>query len=176
MVRIYYSIALDHTADQVWAVVRRFNRIQWTGASVDTGAENGMPDDLVGAVRHARVDGEQICQRLIDHSDLDRTYSYENCETASKPSCSYRATIRVCSIVETDKAFVEWWASFDDAADDRSLTDNLSTNGFAKSLIALRSFMASRNAERLLSSSAGITSRPRSTHAQRPGRAILRLV
>ena len=176
MVKLYYSIVLDHTADQVWAVVRRFNRNHWTGASVSAGAENAMPDDAVGAVRRVQVDGEQICQRLIDHSDLDRTYSYENCETASKQACGYRATIRICPIVETDKAFVEWWASFDDATGDRSLTSHFSADGFARSLIALRSFMASRNAERLLSSSAGAAGRPRGTDAQRSGRAILRLV
>jgi hypothetical protein len=176
MAKLYYSVALDHTADQVWAVVRLFNRHEWTGASVAGGPENGMPGDTVGAIRRVYVGDEQICQRLVGHSNLDRSYTYENCETAPKPMFSYRATIHVCPIVETGKAFVEWWASFDDAADDRAITDDFSTDDFAKSLISLRSFMASRNAERLLSSPAGVAGRRPSGDSHRPHRAFLRLV
>jgi hypothetical protein len=122
------------------------------------------------------LDGEQVCQRLVGHSDLDRSYTYENCDTAPEPMRSYRVTIRVYPIVETAKAFVEWWASFGDGADDRAITSSFSTDNFVKSLVSLRSFMASRNTERVLSSPAGVAGRPPSKNAQRSGQAILRLV
>jgi hypothetical protein len=176
MVKFYYSVVLDHTADQVWAVIRLFNRHEWAGASFADGAENGIPGDTVGAVRRVRLDGEQVCQRLVGHSDLDRSYTYENCETAAEPVRSYQVTIRVYPIVETAKAFVEWWTSFDDGAGDRAITSSFSTDNFAKSLVLLRSFMASRNAERVLSSPAGVAGRQPSNNAQRSSRVILRLV
>jgi Polyketide cyclase / dehydrase and lipid transport len=176
MAKYYYSMVLDHTADQVWTVVRLFNRHEWTGASVAEGAENSMPGDTAGAVRRAYLGGRQICQRLVGHSDLDRSYTYENCQTVPEPMRSHRATIRVCPIVETGNAFVEWWANSDDGADDGAMTCNFSADDFAKSLMALRSFMASRNAERVLRAPAGMAGRRLSGDPDRSHRAVLRLV
>jgi hypothetical protein len=176
MVKFYYSVVLDHTADQVWAVIRLFDRHEWAGSSFADDTENGIPGDTVGAIRRVRLDGEQVCQRLVGHSDQDRSYTYENCETAPEPVRGYRVTVRVHPIVETAKAFVEWWASFDDGADDGAVTSSFSTDHFAKSLVSLRSFMASRNAERVLSSPAVVVGRPPSVNARRSGRATLRLV
>ena len=54
----------------------------------------------------------------------------------------YVATIRVTPVVETDAAFVEWWATFDCAAEERERwTRYFARDGFAKWLGALRAFM-----------------------------------
>ena len=55
---------------------------------------------------------------------------------------NYIATIRVTPIVETKQAFVEWWATFDCAAEDYGhWTNHFEKEGFAKWLAALRRFM-----------------------------------
>jgi len=155
MVRTYYSVALDHTADEVWAVVRRFDRHEWSGIKAGAAVEDGMLGNEAGMMRCLRQDGKQIFERLIAHSDVNRSYVYECCEPAFEPIRSYRATISVYPIVETAKALVEWWADLDDVTgDDGSPIGEILNRGFAKSLISLRSFMASRNAERVLSSTA----------------------
>jgi hypothetical protein len=52
------------------------------------------------------------------------------------------ATIRVPPIVATDAAFVEWWATFDCAAEDHDRwTSRFAQEGFAKWLAASPRFM-----------------------------------
>jgi hypothetical protein len=172
MVRTYHGVALDHTADEVWAVVRRFDRQEWSGIKAGAGVEDGMLGNEAGAMKSLQQDGKQIFERLIAHSDVNRSYVYEYHEPAFLPISSYRATISVYPIVETAKAFVEWWADLDDVTGDNGQPiGEVLNRGFAKSLISLRSFMASRNAERVLSSI--LQDRRNVPHSDR---VILRLV
>jgi hypothetical protein len=54
----------------------------------------------------------------------------------------YAATIRVMPVIESGKAFVEWWATFDCASEDRAaMVDRFENQGFAVWLGALRKFM-----------------------------------
>lgn len=172
MARTYYSSALDHTADQVWEVVRRFDRHGWSG--IETRVEGAMLGDEIGAIRYLRLGAKEISERLSAHSNVNRSYTYERCDP-TVPTRNYRATIRVYPIVETAKAFVEWWAEFDDVSGDHGQKIGESLNlRFAKSLISLRSFMASRNAERVLSATA--QDRQLDGNAHRAERPMLRLV
>jgi hypothetical protein len=55
----------------------------------------------------------------------------------------YVATIRVTPIVADGAAFVEWWATFDCAAEDRDKwVRYFEQEGFAKWLAALRYFLS----------------------------------
>jgi hypothetical protein len=56
--------------------------------------------------------GRHIRQRLAQ-SDVERSQTYEFCGAASLPVTGFQATLRVTPVVDGDRAFVEWWATFD---------------------------------------------------------------
>ena len=59
-------------------------------------------------------------------SDVERAQTYDFCGVASLPVTDFQATLRVTPIVDGDRAFVEWWATFDcDAARRDELTGTL---------------------------------------------------
>ena len=143
MARSYYSIVLDHAADEVWAVVRPFDHYAWAGVESRTVIEDGKAGDQVGAVRRVELGDRVIRQRLLAHSDADRSYSYALCDPSPYPVRNYIATIRVVPVVASRQAFVEWWASFDCAADElERWTGHFRDEGFARWLAALGRFMA----------------------------------
>lgn len=143
MAKSYYSIVLDHTADEVWAVVRPFDHYAWAGVESRTVIEEGKAGDQVGAIRRVDLGDSVIRQILLAHSDLDRSYTYALCDPPPFPVRDYTATIRIVPVVESGQAFVEWWASFDCAADERERwTRHFRDEGFARWLAALRRFMA----------------------------------
>jgi len=142
MARSHYSIALDHPAAEVWAVIRLFDHYAWAGVESQTIIEQGKAGDQVGAIRRVETPERIIRQVLLAHSDIDRSYVYALCEPSPFPVRNYVATIRVSPIVESDAAFVEWSATFDCAPEDQDRwTDHFAQQGFAKWLAALRRFM-----------------------------------
>jgi hypothetical protein len=44
---------------------------------------------------------------------MSRAQTYEFCGAPSLPVSDFQATLRVTPIVDGDRAFVEWWATFD---------------------------------------------------------------
>jgi hypothetical protein len=142
MAKSYYSIVLDHSADEVWAFIRSFGDYAWSGVAGETIIEGGRSGDQVGAIRCIRIGGEQRRQQLLAHSDVDRSYSYGICDPSYLPVHDYRSTIRVVPVVESNKAFAEWWATFDCAEDARERwTNYFAHDGFAKWLGSLRNVM-----------------------------------
>jgi hypothetical protein len=147
MARAYYSRVLDHAAEDVWAVIRRFDHYAWAGVESRTIIEEGKAGDQVGAIRRVTLTDRTIRQILLAHSDLDRCYTYALCDPPPFPVRNYTATIRVMPVVESDQAFVEWWASFDCAADEfERWVRHFRDEGFAKWLAALSRFMATARA------------------------------
>jgi len=143
MAKSYYSTVLDHPAQDVWTVIRPFDHYAWAGIESETIIEDGKAGDQVGGIRRVDVGGKIIRQLLLAHSDLERSYTYALCDPAPFPVRNYVATIRVTPIVEGGKAFVEWWATFDCAAEEYNhWTSYFEKEGFAKWLGALRVFMA----------------------------------
>ena len=143
MARSYYSLVLDHSAEEVWAVIRRFDQYSWAGVPSRTVIEEGKAGDQVAAIRRVATGDKTIRQVLLAHSDLDRSYTYALCDPPPFPVRNYTATIRVVPVVESGKAFVEWWATFDCAAEDyERWTGHFRDEGFARWLAALRQFMA----------------------------------
>jgi hypothetical protein len=142
MARSYYSTVLDHPADEVWAVIRPFDHYAWAGVPSETVIEQGKRGDQVSAVRRVSVGDKIIRQALLAHSDADRSYTYALLDPPPFPVRDYVATIRVTPVVENEAAFVEWWATFDCAAEERERwTRHFEREGFAKWLGALRAFM-----------------------------------
>src|SRR5215471_6153007 len=109
MARAYYSVVLDHPADEVWRVVRPFDHYAWAGVEGETRIEAGKAGDQVGAVRRVTTGAGVIRQILLAHSDFERSYTYALCDPPPFPVRNYVATIRVAPVVDGDKAFVEWW-------------------------------------------------------------------
>ncbi|HXX37188.1 MAG TPA: SRPBCC family protein [bacterium] len=113
MAEAHYNVLLDQSADEAWAAIRFFDRYGWAGVTSETIIEDGKVDDQVGAVRRVTTGEKTIRQVLLAHSDLDRSYTYALCDPVPFPVRNYTATIRVTPIVETSRAFVGWWATFD---------------------------------------------------------------
>jgi hypothetical protein len=150
MAKAFYSIVLDHSADDVWEVIRLFDHYAWAGVESETTIEAGKAGDQVGAVRRIAIDDKTIRRQvLLAHSDCDRSYTYGLCDPPYLPLRNYAATIRVTPVTESNKAFVEWWATFDCAAEDHDRwVGFFEKDGFAKWLEALRRFMAQGEAGR----------------------------
>jgi hypothetical protein len=145
MAKSYYSIVLDNSAEEVWAVIRPFDHYAWAGVESQTIIEGGKAGDQVAAIRRVTMGDKIIRQILLAHSDIDRSYTYALCDPPPFPVRNYIATIRVAPIVETNKAFVDWWATFDCAAEEYDRwTKHFEKEGFAKWLAALRRFMQAK--------------------------------
>lgn len=139
MAKSYYSTVLDRSAGEVWDAIRDFGSYAWSGVEGETLIEDGKSGDAVGAVRSVRSPGRHIRQRLLAHSDLERSYSYEFAGANPFPVTDYRATLRITPVVDSGKAFVEWWATFDCAPAWREHWSRYFENdGFAVWLRSLR--------------------------------------
>lgn len=115
MAKAYASTVIDAPADRVWALIRDFNGLPvWHGGLVrDSEIEGGLRGDAVGGVRSFHLhDGTHVRERLLAHSDRDRSYSY-NFETTPFEVLNYEATLRVTPVTDGDRSFVEWWTTFD---------------------------------------------------------------
>ena len=114
MAKAYYSTVLEQPVAEVWKIVRDFNNYPvWVGGGGESRIEDGKTGDSVGAVRCALHQGRQIRQRLLAQSDVERSQTYEFFGPPSLPVTDFRATLRITPVVDRDRAFVEWWATFD---------------------------------------------------------------
>ena len=139
MARSYYSTIFMQPADAVWSVVRDFNAYPvWVDGAGSSEIEGGKSGETVGAVRRVLYDGRTIRQRLLGQSDVERSQTYAFAEEGVLPVENYRATIRVTPVVDGDRAFVEWWATFDCAADERVERTAFFSAAFAGWLESLR--------------------------------------
>ncbi len=146
MAKSYYSTVFARTADEVWAVIRDFNSYPvWFEGVAESHIAEGKAGDEVGAIRDVRLGATNIhhIQRLLTHSDRDRSYIYEFLPPLPYPVRNFVATLRVTPIVDGDRAFVEWWATFDCAiGEDDHWTAYFARGVFAKGLRSLRAHLA----------------------------------
>jgi Polyketide cyclase / dehydrase and lipid transport len=113
--RSYASTVIAAPADQVWARIRDFNHLPvWhSGMIAESEIEEGKAGDQVAGVRSFKLtDGTHLRERLLEHSDLDRSYTYSFEKTPFDVD-NYCATIRVTPVTDGDQSFVEWWTTFD---------------------------------------------------------------
>ena len=139
MARAYYSTVFDESAARLWALLRDFGNYRlWIDEVEESGIEDGKSGDAVGAVRYARIGETRIRQRLLAHSDLERSYSYEFCGAPRFPIRGFVATIRATPVTDGDRAFVEWWANFDCEAAEQAHWEGFLASSFAGWLESLR--------------------------------------
>jgi hypothetical protein len=120
MAKSYYSTIIDRPVDEVWAVARDFNGLAtWNAAMVPTSEiEDGKSGDEVGAVRNFTLaNGANLREKLLAHSDRDRSYVYDFQKHPFEGVENYVATIHFLPVTETNQTFVEWWTEFDCAPD-----------------------------------------------------------
>jgi len=110
----YYSTVLEWPAQDVWEIIRDFNNYPvWVRGAAESEIEGGKSGSTVGAIRNALYQGQRTRQRLLAQSDVERSQTYEFCDAPTLPVTGFRATLRVTPVVDGDRAFVEWWATFD---------------------------------------------------------------
>lgn len=133
MARSCYSTVLEQPADEVWSVIRDFNNYSVWPPNSESRIEGGRAGDAVGAIRNVRIGDRTIRQRLLAHSDLDRSQTYEYCEPVLLPVRNYQATLRVAPVVDGNRSFVEWRATFDCAPEEYDRwTTYFTHEGFAQ--------------------------------------------
>jgi hypothetical protein len=143
MTRAYYSTVFEQPAPQVWKIVRDFNNYPvWVGGAGESRIEDGKTGDAVGAVRSVHYQERHIRQRLLALSDVERAQTYEFCGVASLPVTDFRATLRITPVVDGDRAFAEWWATFDCDADRRDELTGTLQGWFGKWLESLRTTLS----------------------------------
>jgi len=141
--KAHYSTVFDQSAPEVWKIVRDFNNYPvWVDGAGESWIEDGKSRDTVGAIRNVLYQGRHIRQRLLAQSDVERSQTYEFCGAASLPLADFQATLRITPVADGDRAFVEWWATFDcDLARRDELTGTL-RGWFGKWLESLRGTLA----------------------------------
>ena len=114
MPKAYASTVLNAPAKEVWALIRDFNGLPaWHPGIADSTIEDKKGGDQVGGVRSMHLkDGAHLRERLLSFSDVDCHYSY-NFEKTPFSVLNYHATLRVTPVTDGNRAFVEWWTTFD---------------------------------------------------------------
>ncbi len=143
MAKSCYSTVFDQHAGRVWDAIRDFGSYQWAGDEYEAVIEEGRAGDSVGSVRKVGDESPPIRQRLLAHSNPDRSYTYEFCAPCPFPLRNYTATIRVTPVTDGNRAFVEWWATFDCPADECDRWTAHFERGFAGWLRSLHKSLAS---------------------------------
>lgn len=142
MAKAYFSTVFGQTADEVWGIVRDFgNDYWWTHEPVETVVEDGRSGYEVGAIRHVRGAGFDFRQRLVAISDAGRFFTYEFAEQEPDRPQDMQVTIRVTPVIDGDRAFVEWFATFDSAPAESARWSTYFENAFAGWLGPLRDIL-----------------------------------
>ena len=143
MAKAYYSTVFEQKAADIWKIIRDFNNYPvWVAGAGESEIEDGKSGDTVGAVRNVLYRERRIRQRLLAQSDVERSQTYEFAGAPTLPVTGFQATLRVTPVIDGDRAFVEWWATFDcEAASRDELTGTLQSS-FEKWLESLRDTLA----------------------------------
>lgn len=143
MARSYYSTIFEQSAEKVWAAIRDFNDYPiWVDGAGESEIESGKAGDSVGAVRNAVYNGISRRQKLLSLSDAERSQTYEFVSEAPLYTSQFRATLRVTPVVDGNRTFVEWWATFDCDLERREERIAFFRDAFAGWLESLRRHLA----------------------------------
>mmetsp|Transcript_14547 Transcript_14547/g.43705 ORF Transcript_14547/g.43705 Transcript_14547/m.43705 type:complete len:147 (-) Transcript_14547:20-460(-) len=93
-VTFQYELAFEQPADEIWAVIGKFDTMQdWHGAIAST-EMTGSPTEVGSVRKMTTVDGAEIFEDLTAVGE--RSYSYRFTEgKAAFPIAAYQATISV---------------------------------------------------------------------------------
>lgn len=140
MAKSFASMVIPASADRVWAVVRDFNGLPaWHPAISASELADGAHPTEVGAVRElALADGATVREQLVALDDVERSYTYDML-SGPFPIRTYRSTVRVFPITDSDQSLVEWFAHYDaEAADEAELDKTFAQGVYGAGLQGLR--------------------------------------
>jgi phenylpropionate dioxygenase-like ring-hydroxylating dioxygenase large terminal subunit len=143
MSRSYYSTIFEQPADDVWSAIRNFNNYPlWVDGAGESEIEAGKSGDSVGAVRNVLYNGVRRRQKLLALSDTDRSQTYSFVSEPPIHTRNFRATLRVTPVIDGNRAFVEWWATFDSDLERSEERVEFFRHAFATWLGSLRRHLA----------------------------------
>ena len=146
MAKSYASTVIDAPADEVWARIRDFNGLPaWHGGMVKSSEiEEGKAGDQTGGVRSFTLANDaHLREKLLAHSDLERSYTYDFQKHPFEGVENYYATIHFLPVTDTGQTFVEWSTTFDCAPDKIGYwEDFFATQVFKGALEALKAYVA----------------------------------
>lgn len=150
--KAYYSSTVDQTADEVWSLVRDFNNYPlYIEGVTESIIEDDKRGDEVGAVRRFHHGDVWLRQRLVSHSDAERSFTYAGMDEfpfpgeggdASPAPVNYQGTLRVTPIVDGNRAFVEWFVEFESPPNEAAPWTNLLLELIAQWVDSLRRTLA----------------------------------
>ncbi len=143
MARSYYSTVFEQSAAAIWRVIRDFNSYPvWVDGAGSSEIEDGKSGDAVGAVRSVHFNGRHVRQELLALSDIERSMSYRFAGVSPLPVDNFCATIQITPVIDGDRAFVEWWATFDCDRAARDEREAFYSDAFGGWLESLRRHMS----------------------------------
>ena len=112
MAQAYWSSAFTSSADDIWAVVRRFNGPpDWHPAIQDSAIVEGESKFTPGAIRVLTgTDGNTYREQLVAPTDARRTLTHEIVD-APLPVSGYRSALHVQAVADTGGAFLTAWCT-----------------------------------------------------------------
>jgi Polyketide cyclase / dehydrase and lipid transport len=120
MHRAYFSTILDAPVAVAWSVAGDFHQIgKWVTRIRDSRAEHGSGPGSPGSVRRLILepDGREVGECLVHYDEGARLYSYEFVDPNPYPVRSYRGTLHLLPVTQTNQTFIEWYGDFDADAD-----------------------------------------------------------
>lgn len=144
MARACASVIVDAPVEAVWAVVRDFGALpRWVPGLLDCAIEDGRDPDSVGCVRSFKLgDGTPVRERLLELDDCRYRFAY-NFETPAFPVENYQAAFELIPVIDGNRTFAQWSATFDEAAADRGAYVRIISNDvFGAGLRSLASLVA----------------------------------
>ncbi|MHC9293752.1 SRPBCC family protein [Mycobacterium sp. LTG2003] len=153
MSNAYVSSVFEVPVSTVWSVLGDFHGLaSWVEIIATSTPEGG---EGVGSTRRlSLVDGRVVGERLVAYDGPGRSYSYEfsDAEAPPFPVRSYRGTVHILPVTESDRTFIEWYGAFDCDADQEDDLRATFTGIYTELIANLRDHLASRS-ELVLTSS-----------------------
>lgn len=140
MANVFISSIIPAPIDKVWAKIRDFNGLPtWHPRMVRSEIEGGLPADQIGCVRKFElVSGATLRERLVEFSDMERSFTYSILETP-QPISNHIATLTLRPITDGDQTYAEWTATFDAPEDEaEKVAAGMGTNVFQGGFNALK--------------------------------------
>lgn len=118
MARVRESAIVDVPIGEVWRWLRDFNSHRdWHPAIAESEIENGLPADMVGAVRAFTLnDGGFLREQLLSLDDELHELSYCLIESPL-PLYGYVSTIRLLPVTDSGATFWQWESEFNPPVD-----------------------------------------------------------
>jgi uncharacterized protein YndB with AHSA1/START domain len=144
MPAITVSTVIDAPIEKVWARIRDFNGLpNWHPRMVKSEIEGGRHAHEVGSIRNFQiVSGATVREKLLAHSDEDRSVSYSIIETP-QPISNHKATLSLRKVTDGDRTYAEWTATFDAPAEEADkVAEGMAANVFQGGFNALKAHFA----------------------------------